>query len=229
MEFVDQETFQYIGDWEYMIDKQTRVALVQAIKDGTPLSTALNDLESQLEDMSDISIERYSRTKNTEVMNNARLAYFEDTGVVSAYQFSAILDDRTSDVCAGLDGVIMEGSDVAVPPLHFNCRSLLIPITKYEEYEPDSKANNGQGIDKFIDENIGKGFSRFTSNEAVKSIDITDPSVTFKKEISDDGLTHVTFYSLNEYKNFYKVTEQFDHMGNLISLDRERINVEATV
>lgn len=45
-----------------------------------------------------------------------------------------------------------------------NCRSLLIPITKYEEYDTDTKANNGQNLDKFIDENIGTGFSRFTKD-----------------------------------------------------------------
>ena len=40
-----------------------------------------------------------------------------------------------------------------------NCRSLLVPITKYETWEADAKANNGQGMDKFIKDNLGDGFS----------------------------------------------------------------------
>lgn len=159
LNFLDEETFQYIGDFEYNVKKGTRLALSKAIKDGKPLSDVLGVLDDEGKKLSRESLERYARTKFTEVMNRARKEAFEETGVVAAYQFTAILDDRVSEVCGGLHGAIFEADDAPTPPLHFNCRSTLIPITKYEKYEV-TKSVEGMNIDKFIDENIGDGFSR---------------------------------------------------------------------
>lgn len=39
-----------------------------------------------------------------------------------------------------------------------NCRSTLIPITKYEEFKP-TESIKGQDPQKFIEENKGSGFS----------------------------------------------------------------------
>lgn len=160
LEFLDAETFQYIGDWDYKIRQQAAILLRQAIKDGTPLSAVIEQLNEELTDLGETSIERYSRTKTTEVFNRGRLKFFEDSGIVAAYQYSAIMDDRTSDVCFGLDGNIFAAGTQPVPPMHFNCRSLLIPITKFEEFEVDTEID-GVPIGKFIEDNKGKGFSTF--------------------------------------------------------------------
>lgn len=223
LEAIDAETFAYIGDWEYSILKTSRVRLTQAIKDGESLSSTLEDLETVLNDMSETSIERYSRTKHTEVFNNARLNYFDESGVVAAYQFSAILDDRTSEICAGLDGKIFEAGNAPVPPMHFNCRSVLIPITKYEEFEVDTKSNTGQNIDKFIDQNLGTGFSKYKKNiktEPALQKNPTDPGVDFKIVIN--GNVQETIYSF-ENKPFYKTITTHDANNNVLSLKNERI------
>lgn len=163
LDFLDEETFQYLGDFEYNIRKQVRQNLVKAIKDGEPLNDVLGVLSSQGLKLSETSLERFARTKLTEVMNRGRNQLFESTGVVAAYQYSAILDDRTSEICEGLHGKVFELGNEPIPPMHFNCRSLLIPITKYEDYKADKSVEVGEknvGIDKFIDDNIGDGFSR---------------------------------------------------------------------
>jgi len=157
--FLETETFDYIGNWKYESLKLVKRQLMNAVKDGKPLSEVIRDTEILLHEYSDTSIERYSRTKLTEVMNRARIEEFQESKIVAAYQFSAIMDDTTSDICSGLDGKIFKADDGPTPPMHFSCRSLLIPITIFEEFEADKKANNGQSIDKFIEENIGKGFS----------------------------------------------------------------------
>ena len=167
LEVIDAETFNYIGDYEYQILKRTRVALTSAIKDGASLTSTLNQLEDDLNGLSLSSIERFSRTKHTEVMNNARREYFESTGVVTGYQYSAIMDDRTSDICSGLHGKFFKADDAPTPPMHFNCRSTLIPITKYEEFTP-TKSIRGVSTEEFIEENKGDGFSKY--------------SIKFKKE-----------------------------------------------
>jgi SPP1 gp7 family putative phage head morphogenesis protein len=158
LEVLETELFQFIGDWEYTVTKKARTEIIAAIKDGNPLSSVINIMDLDGKKLSMVQLERYARTKHTEVFNKGRLDFFEDSGVVSAYQYSAILDAVTSEICAGLDGKIFKAGDQPIPPMHFNCRSLLIPITKYEEWDADTKAG-GKPIDKFIEENKGAGFA----------------------------------------------------------------------
>lgn len=199
LKFLEQETFSFIGDWSYEITKGARVALIQAIKDGTPLSAAIDMIDTETGAKSEVSLERFARTKTTEVFNKARLDYFNSTGVVDAYQFSAILDERTSYICEGLDGKVFDKADAPIPPLHFNCRSLLIPITRFQDYKIDTENNFGEEIEPFIDENIGTGFSRFHVEqspkiEEKKKPQITDPFVDFKTDCPD-AKTEVITYS----------------------------------
>lgn len=44
----------------------------------------------------------------------------------------SVLDGRTSKICAAVDGSIWKLNDSAkrVPPLHPNCRSILVPVSK---------------------------------------------------------------------------------------------------
>ncbi len=156
MDMVDQETYQFIGDWEYNVLKNARIEMIAAIKDGRPISSVIANQDQMAED-AEVSIERYARTKHTEVFNKGRVSFFQESGVVAAYQYSAIMDDVTSDICAELDGKIFAEGDQPIPPMHFNCRSTLVPITKYEDFKVSEKAG-GMDIDAFIEENKGKGF-----------------------------------------------------------------------
>jgi len=64
-----------------------------------------------------------------DVYNRAHIERYEDSGVVDGVQFSAHIDDRTSEICEMLNGTIwaLGDPDIQVPPLHFNCRSRLVP------------------------------------------------------------------------------------------------------
>lgn len=159
LDLIDAETYAYIGDWVYKVEQSARVRILEAIRDGKPLSAVIDMMDEDDMQSALASIERYSRTKFTEVMNKGRLESFKDSGVVAAYQYSAILDDRVSEICAGLHGKIFKDGDEPVPPMHFNCRSLLVPITKYESFEADDEVG-GQDIEDFISENKGDGFAR---------------------------------------------------------------------
>jgi SPP1 gp7 family putative phage head morphogenesis protein len=158
LDVIEAETFNFIGDYEYNILKSVRTELIAAIKDGKSVSAVLDDLDENLGGLSDTQIERFARTKHTEVMNNARVEFFDSTGVVAAYQYSAVLDDATSEICRGLHGKIFVAGDEPIPPMHFNCRSILVPITKYEDFKP-TESIQGQSVDDFIEENKGTGFS----------------------------------------------------------------------
>jgi len=202
---LEKELYDFIGeDWVYRVMKKTRVEIIAALKDGRPISSVISTIgEDGISDAT-AAIERYARTKHTEVFNRGRLEYFEKSGVVAAYQYSAILDGVTSDVCAGLDGKIFEAGAEPVPPLHFNCRSLLIPITRFEEYKADTKAR-GQDIQDFIEANKGKGFSCIDKPHALHQI--TDPGVDFVIE-DVDPVMQMTTYS-KDGKIFQKTLVTF--------------------
>lgn len=158
LEVIEAETFQFIGDWEYAITKEARTAMIAAIKEGRPLSSVVGIIDESGKSASMVSIERFARTKTTEVLNNARVDFFTTTKIVSGYQYSAILDDRSTEICRGLHGKKFKAGSEPIPPLHFNCRSVLIPITIYEEFTPDESVGQ-RSIKDFIDQTKGRGFS----------------------------------------------------------------------
>lgn len=82
------------------------------------------------------------RTNMFEAVNEARFNVFTDPeldGFVRALEYSAILDSRTTPICRNLDGKTYSAEDWQgrfrhfTPPNHFNCRSLLIPVTTVDE------------------------------------------------------------------------------------------------
>lgn len=158
LDVIEAETFNFVGDYEYGILKRVRTELIAAIKDGKSLAVVEDVLDRDLKKMSQVQIERFARTKHTEVLNTARVEFFQDSGVVAGYQYSAILDDVTTDICGALNGKKFTAGDEPIPPLHFNCRSLLIPITKYEEFKP-TESIRGESPGKFIEDNKGEGFA----------------------------------------------------------------------
>jgi SPP1 gp7 family putative phage head morphogenesis protein len=160
------------------------VAINEAIKDGKGIASILPKIDD-IEKESLVSLERFYRTKTTELFNRGRVSFFDSTGIVEAYQYSAILDDRTTVICAGLHGKIFKAGEQPIPPLHFNCRSVVVPITRFEDFKVDKSVGGevkvggrnadrtkenfprtggtikikNQSIDKFIEENKGEGFS----------------------------------------------------------------------
>jgi len=156
LEFLEKETFSAIGDWELELTRGAKTAVLDAMKNGKPLSEVIELIEGSRE-KSIVSVERWARTKTTEVFNRARKDFFESTGVIQGYQYSAILDGRTTPYCAGLHNKQFKLGEEPPIPGHFNCRSLLIPITIYEEIEPVEKIGR-RSVGQFIEEEKGDGF-----------------------------------------------------------------------
>jgi SPP1 gp7 family putative phage head morphogenesis protein len=159
LKILEQETFEAIGKWKFDLPKNAKVLMVESIKDGLGTAQVVDKLLDETKDISKAALTRYVRTKTTEVMNKGRLAFFEKSNVIDGYQYSAILDDRTTVICRGLHGKKFKKGTQPVPPMHFNCRSILIGITIFEKYKPDTKIGE-RTIDKFIDDEKGKDFSK---------------------------------------------------------------------
>jgi SPP1 gp7 family putative phage head morphogenesis protein len=105
-------------------------------------------------------LEAIHRTEAMKAYNEGRneIMFDEDVEIVEAVQYSAILDSRTSKYCRNNNGIIVENTPEKQefiqewgPPAHTNCRSLLVPITKFEDFTesdsvPDVQKQSGFGV-----------------------------------------------------------------------------------
>ena len=83
-------------------------------------------------------LENIARTNTSDALNQARQALFgqpEFRGFILAYEYSSILDDRTSEYCEAMNGRIRKDWGSGAPPAHFQCRSILIPVTIIDEWD----------------------------------------------------------------------------------------------
>ena len=86
------------------------------------------------------------RTVQNEALNKGRKAYYEDPEVrdsIQYYQWSSIMDERTSPYCEEMDGKIFRKGEFPEPPAHENCRSTIVPITNIEVKQLGKR---GEGI-----------------------------------------------------------------------------------
>jgi SPP1 gp7 family putative phage head morphogenesis protein len=84
-------------------------------------------------DVAKYDVMRVIRTETTYFQNQAELRSYEDEGV-EYYEYVAVMDGRTSDICEGLDGKIFKVSEAEVgknyPPMHPQCRSTTLVASK---------------------------------------------------------------------------------------------------
>jgi len=121
---VSEDIAKYIPDREYIRNRRAAITepkVARTVNQGARLEAIV-------------------RTNMMEAYNEGRMQFFQEEDVrdmIEAWQFSAIMDDRTSAICASLDQTVFGPNDYFnyQPPLHMNCRSMLIPITKFEDYK----------------------------------------------------------------------------------------------
>lgn len=101
--------------------------------------SALDDLWVDTEEQAAAYLDTLARTNLFEAINEARFAEFNDPslqGFVVAFEYSSVLDDRTTVICEYMDSRVYAANspvwDEYRPPNHYNCRSLLVPITKID-------------------------------------------------------------------------------------------------
>ena len=89
------------------------------------------------------------RTNVSEAVNEGRAALMRDPDVedfVQYFQYTAIMDQRTTDYCKCMDGKVFRMEDLLMlnPPAHYNCRSFTVPVT---QFELDELKDQGRGIE----------------------------------------------------------------------------------
>lgn len=107
------------------------------------------------------SLERDMTTDLTFVSTLAQSEAFTTTEVEEAV-FTAILDERTSDMCREADGNVIPVEEIIpwenAPPLHYYCRSTLVPIIKEINWLTGEVYEVDKTFDSWYERHWGKDF-----------------------------------------------------------------------
>lgn len=139
-------------------------AVDRAIKDGTTLDDFKKQVGPQLEAAwgreNSARLETIFRTNALGAYNAGRHEILSHPEVRKArpfVRFDGVDDDRQSEICAALDGTIRPADDsfwhTHTPPLHFNCRSILVPLS---EEEAQDEGVDDEAPEVGADEGFGK-------------------------------------------------------------------------
>jgi SPP1 gp7 family putative phage head morphogenesis protein len=153
-EFLRGRGFESTRDISQDLLKKVQAELFNGIKYDKTTAEMIASIEPLIEDLipavdsagrtvnKAARLQTIVRTQVWEAINESRMSFFTDPdldGFVQALEYTAILDDRTTDICQHLDGRVYPANspvwDGRRPPNHFNCRSLLIPVTALEEWK----------------------------------------------------------------------------------------------
>lgn len=170
-ELIDTQSFQSIGTISDELLNKTKQKVISGIQLGKNEREIMQDIDIIFNEVTQGSaknnmainpsrLQVIVRTNATNINNLARKQVASDPdikGFVWAMEYSAILDDRTTDICQSLDGKIIPIDspeiDYVSPPLHFNCRSQLRYVTQIDRQEdsltPSKIASREALSDKF--------------------------------------------------------------------------------
>ena len=117
--------------------KKVKGVLIDGIRTGAGSDKIIRMINKELsgyDTAGEITANRLDLLVRTDIgkgFNQARLMeYMEISEEIRAMQFSAIMDTRTSLICTKLDKKVFRKEEMEYynPPLHYRCRSLLVPI-----------------------------------------------------------------------------------------------------
>lgn len=154
LDYLLTKSIQIKGVIDRDIEEAVRFDLFEHIKGGRPLQETIKNVRSIFEPFvgdpekivssgltgmpEDIlqayRLENIIRTETTESLNMGRRAIGDAAeDFVLGYELSAILDERTTEICVFADGLKVRNDDERsiqlTPPLHFQCRTILIFLT----------------------------------------------------------------------------------------------------
>lgn len=139
-------------------------AIDRAIRDGTTLEDFKREVGTQLEAAwggEDAGrLETIFRTNVLGAYNGGRHEILSHPEVRKArpyWRFDGVDDARQTEICAALDGTVRPADDPFwgshSPPLHFNCRSIITPLS---EDEAQDEGIDEEGPDVEPDEGFGR-------------------------------------------------------------------------
>jgi SPP1 gp7 family putative phage head morphogenesis protein len=137
-----------IAIWERLVDRGlTTMGAVAGVETEQAIVSALQELGLSADDEVPAYLNTLVRTNTFEALNEARFAEFTDPAVadfVMAFEYAAVLDSSTTEICRELHGKVYRSDspewDEIRPPNHFNCRSVLVPVTVVDDWNGQESA-----------------------------------------------------------------------------------------
>lgn len=144
MAIVDKPIYgKFLTDWVSEVGTRTASRVMQQVRIGIAegqgiegivrriAGTRQNRYMDGILQESRRNIQAIVRTSVNGVMSGVRNElYTANDDVIKGVQFVATLDARTTPICQALDGKVFEIGEGPRPPMHFNCRSTIVPVLK---------------------------------------------------------------------------------------------------
>lgn len=113
--------------------EDVRGIIANGLERGLSIPQITAAIRERAPELSKSRAEMIARTETADAYTRGAILAYEESGVVTGYEWDATLDKRTSQVCQGLNGQKIKAgqrfSNGGVgPPAHPNCRSVLLPL-----------------------------------------------------------------------------------------------------
>lgn len=124
---------------------ELRTRLTQSFIRGDSVDRTVKSLVERFQ-VSRSNAERLVQTESAFFVEQATMAGYKASGLVDEYEVLATLDNKTSEICQGMDGKRFRVSDqepgVNAPPFHARCRTTTIPYFP-DEFDPGERLARG--------------------------------------------------------------------------------------
>lgn len=148
-----------------MLDTETE-KMTAIIKDGLEAGDSIavirRRMSNEFDNLSKVQSERIARTEVIRTSNEASIDAWKQNGTVEGKQWLSTEDNRTDSECAKLDGKIVwnlsgnfyetknefENGD---PPIHPNCRCVILPVLDKEKYFDGSTVTRIKELESQVD------------------------------------------------------------------------------
>lgn len=184
--------------------------LITKLRDGFIRGDSYRSMTTILQDrfkVGKFEARRLVQTEAAFIMNQANAQAFMDDGI-ERYSLSAVLDDRTSEICMEMDGEIFYFRDMRVgenaPPFHAFCRTMIVPVENDKQI--DGKQMDFMDIEETFNESIT---SKLSAEELQVYYDTMNKGSSESKELWNKYKGQIYLHERNdgEGKNFFRMDE----------------------
>lgn len=157
---INARTFQAVGKLKDDLLNKVKQALINGLEKGTPQNEIMQKIDIIFNDVTEGAptaklntepslLNTIVRTNYNNFYNLGRRQIANENPYVMMLQYSAVMDDLTTEICQQLDGLMYKYDDPIwdniTPPNHFNCRSRINYITdidvEVDNLSPDKAIN----------------------------------------------------------------------------------------
>lgn len=242
------EAEDFVKQYGYQIgvitEETSRQRIRDSVMDSLHEGTRGRDLTQKIFDTTDTWVsqthaETIARTETAKMYNAGRVARYTDPaqdGFVEALQYDSIVDTRTTDLCEGLNGKVIDINDSGTiakmtPPNHFRCRATWVAVSRYEEWQDDfprgEDAQEGFEFESPLPALLKGSNAKEPLVQPVKPVptsnakSITDPLLI--RNLDDDGFREAIGNITDEKMKYYLVKERSEQIAlnsNMIEVSR---------